>query len=269
MPTSTHHDYLTFAVELAAEAAAIGVAHYGTSQARRKYDGTLVTQTDEQIDRLVSARIRAAWPDALILSEEQATWFDPAAPAVWVVDPVDGTTNFARGVPVWGVSIGVLVNGAPVAGVVHFPLLGEVFTALLGGGAFRNGEPIQASAAAPEDEQLIMECTRTRKRWWFDLPLKSRLLGSAAYHVCKVADGTALACSEASPKIWDLAAAGLVLTEAGGVLGGHRGETLLPLPAERLDYADRAMPLLAARDAEMLAALRAALRPMPAVERRP
>ena len=262
MPTDTYHDYLTFAVALATEAAAIGVAQYGTSQARRKYDGTLVTQTDEQIDRLVSARIRAANADAFILSEEQATWYDPAAPVVWVVDPVDGTTNFARGVPVWGVSIGVLMGGAPVAGVVNFPLLGEIFTATLGGGAFRNGEPIRVSDVPLDDEQLIMECTRTRKRWRFDLPLKSRVLGSAAYNVCKVADGTALACSEATPKIWDLAAAGLVLSEAGGAMGGHHGEVLLPLPAERLDYRDRAMPLLVARDEELLAALRAGIRPV-------
>lgn len=262
MPTDTYHDLLTFAVALATEAAAVGVAQYGASNVRRKYDGTLVTQTDEQIDRLVSRGIRAAYPDAFILSEEQATWYDPAAPAVWVVDPVDGTTNFARGVPVWGVSIGVLVGGAPVAGVVNFPLLGEIFTATLGGGALRNGEPIRVSAAPPDDEQLIMECTRTRKRWRFDLPLKSRVLGSAAYNVCKVADGTALACSEATPKIWDLAAAGLVLAEAGGVLGGHHGETLLPLPAERLDYRDRPLPLLAARDAELLGRLRAAMRPV-------
>lgn len=263
MPTDTYHELLTFAVALATEAAAIGVAQYGTSQARRKYDGTLVTQTDEQIDRLVSRAIRVRWPDAFILSEEQATWYDPAAPAVWVVDPVDGTTNFARGVPVWGVSIGVLVGGTPVAGVVNFPLLGEIFTATLGGGAFRNGERIRVSGVPLDDEQLIMECTRTRKRWRFDLPLKPRILGSAAYNVCKVADGTALACSEATPKIWDLAAAGLVLTEAGGVMGGHHGESLLPLPAERLDYRDRALPLLAARDAALLDELRAAIRPVP------
>ena len=182
-----------------------------------------------------------------MLSEEQSTFYDPAFPLTWVVDPVDGTTNYARGLPVWGVSIGLLHAGAPVVGVVNFPMTGECFTAAQGMGAYRSGVRITTSAAADAgNEQMIMKCTRTDRLYELTTPLKARIIGSAAYHICKVADGTGLACIEASPKVWDLAAAHLILTEAGGTACGAQGEAIFPLPPRQRDYLGYAMPIFAA-----------------------
>jgi myo-inositol-1(or 4)-monophosphatase len=256
-------EYAAFTLCLAEESAALAVSQFGTSVARRKSDGTLVTRTDEQIDRLITGRIVAAYPGDTILSEEQATLFDPGIERTWIIDPVDGTTNFARGLLTWGVSIGLLINGSPVVGVVYFPMLHEVYSAVVGQGAFCNGEAIRtAPERLPDDQHLFMECTRTRRVYRFDIPLKSRMLGSAAYHICKVAEGTALAGSEATPKVWDIAAAALILVEAGGVLRTAKQKTVFPLAAAHMDYATHAYPVLYAANEEVWQAVYAGMRPV-------
>ncbi|MBK8049227.1 MAG: hypothetical protein IPK16_20175 [Anaerolineales bacterium] len=128
-------EYRALALKLASEAGSIAAASFGVIEARRKRDGTLVTATDEQIDRSIAAALHAAYPDHAILSEEQATAYDPAIAFTWVVDPIDGTTNFARGVPLWGVSIALLWHGDPVVGVLNFPLVNELYSAIKGSGA--------------------------------------------------------------------------------------------------------------------------------------
>jgi myo-inositol-1(or 4)-monophosphatase len=194
------------------------------------------------------------------LSEEQSTVYDPADEFTWVVDPVDGTTNFAHGMPIWGVSIALLHCGRPVVGVLDFPLLHERYAAVLGRGATRSDVPITASPVTEaDDEQLIMKCTRTDKLYNLRTPLKSRIMGSAAYHLCKVADGTALAGIETTPKVWDLAAAYLIVTEAGGTVLAADGDSIFPLQAHRYDYKDHSITTLSAANAPILAHLQAAM----------
>lgn len=258
-------EHLVFALRLAEEAAAIAVAQYGTSVARRKADGSLVTRTDEQIDRLISQRVEERFPGDTVLSEEQATLFDPAITRTWIVDPIDGTTNFARGIPTWGVSIAVVEALRPVAAVLAFPMLDELFTATAGGGAQRNGLPIHTAAGEPlDDAHILMECSRTRRQSTFGLPLKSRMLGSAAYHIAKVADGSALAGSEATPRVWDLAAAALILDEAGGIMTTLAGEVVFPLMPLAADYKLRPYAVLYAADADTLTQVRTAMQPVAA-----
>jgi myo-inositol-1(or 4)-monophosphatase len=252
-PTTDVQPYLDFAAELAAECGALAVETFGQHTAQRKSDGTLVTQTDEAIDRLISTRIGNAYPDHAILSEEQATIYDPSVEFTWVVDPLDGTTNFTNGLPIWGVSIALLRGGRPVVGVLDFPLLGEQYHAALGGGAARGIERLAtATLAVPNDEQFLMKCTRTDRLYRLATPLKSRIMGSAAYHICKVADGTALAGIEASPKVWDLAAAWLIVKEAGGEIVTASGEAIFPLIADRRDYRTRSFITLTAANAAIL-----------------
>lgn len=261
-PSSANAELLAFAATLAREAGAIAAAQFGFSIARRKADGSLVTKTDEQIDRLLSQRIREIYPGDAILSEEQLTVYDPAIERTWVVDPLDGTTNFARGLPTWGVSIGLLVRGAPVVGVLYFPLLDELYAAAVGEGATCNGEAIRTTdEVVMDDEHIFMECTRTRAHYLLTLPLKSRMMGSAAFHMCKVADGSAMAGNEATPKVWDIAAAGLILTEAGGVMQGSKGDAVFPLPAERADYLSHSFPILYAGNAALLELASAGIEP--------
>lgn len=246
--TTPYLEDLIFAERLAADAAALALSQFGHASARRKYDGTLVTATDEAIDRMITARIAEAYPEDAVLSEEFVTRYDPVVRRTWVIDPLDGTTNFARGFPTWGVSIALLEEGAPVMGVVNFPALEEVFAATTGGGATRNGATIHTlpETTAIGDDQVFMECTRTRRLFKINLPFKNRILGSAAYHVCKVAQGCALGGIEGTPKVWDIAAAALILTEAGGVMQPLTpgAEPIFPLQTRAFEYGAHSMPLL-------------------------
>jgi myo-inositol-1(or 4)-monophosphatase len=255
-PQPSNSSYLEFARALAAECSQVAANQFRSGTARRKSDGTLVTKTDEEIDRLISARLAARFPTHAVLSEEQSTLYDGVNEFTWIVDPLDGTTNFARGLPIWGVSIGLLQHGAPIVGVVDFPLIGECFWAIAGEGAWRSEDRITTSAELhPNDEHFLMKCTRTERIFVVSTPLKSRVMGSAAYHLCKIADGTALAGIEATPKVWDLAAAYLILVEAGGSIVTASGETIFPLPAEKRDYRVRAYTTFAAGNASLLAHL--------------
>lgn len=249
--------YCDFASQLAAECGKLAAAGFGRHTAERKSDGSLVTETDERVDRLISGRITAAYPDHAILSEEQSTAYDPAYAFTWVVDPIDGTTNFAQGLPIWGVSIALLYRGMPVVGVLDFPLLREQYVAVRGQGVLRAGKPL---ATAPnqvaDDEHFLMKCTRTDRAYKLATPLKSRIMGSAAYHLCKVADGSALAGIEMAPKVWDLAAAWLILVEAGGVIAAADGDTIFPLAAEARDYKSRSITTFAAANPALFEHLR-------------
>ncbi len=264
MPKSTEtlQEWLEFARSLALEAGRLEVEIFHHSVARRKRDGTLVTQADEQADALISRRIQERLPGHNVLSEEQTTTYDPSVEYTWVVDPLDGTTNYARGLLIWGVSIGLLRYGRPVLGVVHFPMLNELFTGLAGQGAWLNGQPIvTAPETQMDDQHLYTKCTRTHRYFHVDIPLKPRMLGSAAYHMLKVADGTALAGIESTPKVWDLAGAHIVVTEAGGQIRYLDGSRIFPLPGQALDYAARSKPVLAAANPILFQAVRAAIRP--------
>ncbi len=249
---------LDAALEMAELAATLMLSSAEESSPRRKSDGTLVTNLDHAVDRLVRDEIRRRFPAHHILSEESQTVYDPAASYTWIVDPLDGTTNYARGLSIWGVSLVLVQGGTPSVGVLAFPLLREVFAAADGLGSTRNGHPIQTSPlTTPDDTQLINTCTRTAGAYIVRTPLKVRSLGSAAYHIAKVADGTALAAIEAAPKIWDLAAALLILDEAGGVYTPLDDQPkTFPLAPERHDFLSHAMPMLAAANGSVLAAVR-------------
>lgn len=249
-----------FIVSLAQEAGKIAAAHFRKVKARRKIDGTLVTEADEAASRLIDTWLRHHFPTHAILSEEESTRYDPAHRYTWVVDPLDGTTNFARGLPIWGVSIALLEAGAPVAGAVAFPMLHETYSALRGGGAFFNDMPLEPQEDIRMDNQHILAlCSRSLRRFHVDVPLKRRMLGSAAYHMLSVASASALAALECTPKVWDLAAAHLVITEAGGTVAHLDGTPVFPLPAAAADYAQVYRPVLAAVNQEVDQRVRAGI----------
>jgi myo-inositol-1(or 4)-monophosphatase len=135
--------------------------------------------------------------------------------AVWIVDPLDGTTNFSLGMPIWGVSIARVVNGWPTTAAVYFPVLDEMFTSQRGSGAFLNGERIHTQPPIPSKPTSFFSCcTRTFQQYDVTIRYKTRILGSACYSICAVARGMAVVGFEATPKIWDIAASWLVVSEA-------------------------------------------------------
>jgi myo-inositol-1(or 4)-monophosphatase len=154
----------------------------------------------------------------------------------------------------FGVSVLLLYLGLPVVGLLSFSLLHETYTALLHQGASLNGCLLHtATNDAADDQHFLMLCTRTPRRYTIDSPLKPRILGSAAYHIAAVASGSALAGIESTPKLWDLAAALLILTEAGGCYRClEQQQPIFPLAPTTKDYQQTSYALLAAANISIM-----------------
>jgi myo-inositol-1(or 4)-monophosphatase len=200
-----------------------------------------VTNADLAADALLTERLRAARPDYGWLSEETAD--DPArlaAERLFLVDPIDGTSAFARAERWWSVSVAVAEAGRPTAGVVFAPELDETYWAVAGQGAWLNGTPIRASAVSELEGCSMVGDPRMfqRRAWpqpWPDVSIKWR--SSTAYRMCLVASGaTDAALAFTAKHDWDLAAADLIVREAGGFVGDHAGRAFCynqPDPVQR------------------------------------
>jgi myo-inositol-1(or 4)-monophosphatase len=194
----------------------------------------LVTAADIESQRAVTATIRAAFPHHAVIGEE-GTSGDPAADRVWYVDPLDGTTNFAHGLPFFCVSVALREHGRTVAGAVCDPVRDELFAASAGGGATLNGVPIGVSDIARLDRALVVAQAQT-----VDLDEISayarlverlmsvtggvRSLGSPALTLCAIAAGRLEAYCEYTMDAWDILAGQLILAEAGGMLTLFTGQ---------------------------------------------
>ena len=254
---------LEFAVELSRRTASLLLTYFSPHglTLTLKADKTIVTEADVAADRLISDAIHRQYPQESILSEELQPVSSGPSAAVWVVDPLDGTTNFSLGLPIWGVSIARLEEGMPKIAVVNFPAIGELYTAELGKGARLNGDPIQVKPPIPGQPNAFFSCcTRTFRRYEVNLRYKCRVLGSAAYSWCAVARGMALIAFEVTPKIWDLAGGWLVVQEAGGVVGAYDHAQLFPLEAD-FDYRQRNFPTIMAATPELLMQARQQIKP--------
>jgi myo-inositol-1(or 4)-monophosphatase len=187
----------------------------------------IVTEADRACERLIRDRLLGARPDDGIVGEEGSQRAGTSG-VVWIVDPIDGTVNYLYGLPHYAVSIAAELAGDVVAGVVLAPVLGLEYVATRGGGATCNGRPVRPRPVAPMSERLVAtgfsyeQPARTRQAAYIARLLPQvrdlRRLGSCALDVCGVAAGTVDAYVEEGAHIWDHAAAGLILAEAGGVL---------------------------------------------------
>jgi myo-inositol-1(or 4)-monophosphatase len=228
---------LALAMRLAREAGAIQRASYEAVRTigSKSQPNDLVTEVDKACEQhLVSALARER-PHDSVLAEEGSGVERPGAPYRWVIDPLDGTTNYAHGYPRFAVSIAVERDGAQALGVVYDPLLDELFAARAGGGAFRNGRRIAVSRETQLQRALVStgfaydkavsEDDNTREfRAFLKSAREVRRDGSAALDLCYVAGGRFDAYWEFKLKPWDVAAGTLIVTEAGGrvtdTLGG-------------------------------------------------
>lgn len=216
-----------------------------------KKDFSLVTEADLAADRKIHAGLADAFPGDSIISEELAPSASSPSKRTWVVDPLDGTTNFSLGLPHWGVSIAFLEAGLPTAAALYFPVLDELFVASRGGGAQLNAKAIQV-ATAEENHGLgvLACCSRTLVGYHVALPWKKRIFGSAAYTFCALAKGSAVAALETTPRLWDIAAAWLVVEEAGGIMEPFGGEAAFPLEFGGA-YSERSFATMAAASPEL------------------
>jgi myo-inositol-1(or 4)-monophosphatase len=233
----------------------------GATSGKLKRDFSLVTEADIAADHEIRDALTAAYPGDAIISEELAPGSGNDHRRTWIVDPLDGTTNFSLGLPHWGVSIARFEDGLPAVAALYFPVLDELFVASRGGGATLNGEATEV--ATPENHHglgFLACCSRTHLRYHVALPLKTRILGSAAYSLCAVAKGAAAAALETTPRLWDIAAAWLVVEEAGGIAASFGGEEPFPIQPN-VGYRDRAFATMAAASEELALHMRESITP--------
>ena len=223
----------------------------GNGQGYLKADRTLVTDADREADQFILEAISREFPDDKILSEEGNTVF-PDNQHVWVIDPLDGTINFSKGLSCWGVSIAHLQNGQPQTAALYFPVTDELFSAEKGDGADLNGKTLQISTQDDKDLfEIFVHCSRMHQMYQVKLPYKKRSLGAAAYHLCLVSNNSAVLAFESTPKIWDFAGGWLIISEAGGVVESIGKEQ--PFPARAgIDYQEISYPIAAARSKSII-----------------
>lgn len=218
-------DYLTFMQELAREAGSVLVSHFGNVAVEYKGEVDLVTEADRKSEKLIVSRIRQQWPSHDLIGEEGSRT-ETGSDFRWYIDPLDGTTNFAHGYPVFCVSIALEHKGERIAGVVYDPCRDEMFAAEKGAGSRLNGQAIRVSQVQHLAESLVATGFPSHKRhknpnihFYHQITLRShgvRRAGSAALDLCCVACGRYDAFWEFNLNPWDTAAGVLLVQEAGG-----------------------------------------------------
>lgn len=222
------------------EAGVIALRYFNVVEARVKADRSLVTAADEEIETLLRERIGRAHPDHAIVGEEQGGSAD--AEYVWAIDPIDGTSVFVDGLPIWGISVGLFHRAKPILGIFHLPLAREWYEVGPEGPATVNGRRlVVATGNLLDSEAWICVPSNTHRRYHVDYPGKTHSLGSIAAHLCYVARGVA-AGAVLRGAIWDVAAGVAILRRAGGDLYSLRtGEPVDLAAFLRVKYAAEPM----------------------------
>ena len=238
MPDPSYDDLLALAVEVAHEAADLvrRRRREGVEVAATKSSPVdIVTEVDRAAETLIFDRLMGARPDDGFLGEEGAS-SESTSGVVWIVDPIDGTVNFLYGIPHYSVSIAAALGDVVVAGVVVNVQSGELFTATLGGGSFLDGVRLRVGgpgSSAPLSQRLVgtgfnyVADVKERQTVAVSAMLHEvrdiRRMGAAALDLCAVAVGRVDAFVEEGLNLWDVAAGGLVATEAGARLEARPG----------------------------------------------
>jgi myo-inositol-1(or 4)-monophosphatase len=237
-PLELYGEELGFARELAVRAGVVLMDHYERIE-RIDYKSArdVVTEADHLSEEMILDAIRADYPGDAILAEETGEHKAKAGEAptsgrgrVWIVDPLDGTVNYANGLPIFCVSIGLVVDGVPVVGVVLDPTRDDMFAATAGGAATLNGRPIRASEKEKLSDYVISmslngRTAPSRSRNVRKAIRISRNMGSAALALSYVANGRFDAfIQQGGLSSWDVAAAGLIAERGGATVTSVSGE---------------------------------------------
>ena len=203
---------------------------------QEKFQAGLVSEADVESEKAIARILKADFPEISFLGEEGAYLKqDESVPQTsWIVDPLDGTTNYVHGFHIFNVSIGLQWKGELVVGVVDVPILNKTYSAARGMGAFANGEAIHVSRRETIRESLLATgfvhenavALREQIKIFSDLVFEARGIrrpGAAAYDLCLVAEGVFDAFWEPNLKPWDAAAGAVLVREAGGVVWTYDG----------------------------------------------
>jgi len=220
-----------------------------------KNGSELVTEADRACQQTIIQRIKADFPDHGFVAEEgeHGRLFKQPPQGTeriwWVIDPIDGTNNFAHGMPVFTVSIGAMMNGRPVVGVIYDPAADLMFTAIQGSDARMNGQSIEAGddpLSTFVSVGLDSHFGNTLPQWLAPIILKTRFrnLGTTALQMAYVAKGGMVGTIVCTPKLWDIAAGAVIAEAAGAVVTDWQGQPLWPMDPAL--YEGQMIPCIAA-----------------------
>jgi myo-inositol-1(or 4)-monophosphatase len=227
--------FLDAAVAVAREAGALQKDRlWGDLDISFKGEIDLVTGVDRACEDLIVSRLKSHFPDHSFLAEENV-YDSGSVPYKWIIDPLDGTTNYAHGFPWFCVSIALEHEGEVLLGVIHHCMMNEMFTAVKGKGAYLNGGPIRVSSRTPLRRSLLatgFPYDRTRDNEnnfqnFINFQMSARAVrraGAAALDLAYVAAGRLDGYWECKLKPWDVAAGSLLVAEAGGTVTNHAGQ---------------------------------------------
>ena len=252
------------AEEAARAGGEVARSRFGTEQlVRRKSDGSEVSAADEEAQDAVVAAIRAQRPDDVFVAEETPAGDGGQLPApianddclCWVIDPIDGTRNYVRGIPIYACSVGAMYGGVPVAGAIYVPCIDRMYSAsssepLLVNGAVHALRNLADRQAAGLSSRLVVglpstptgDCVDLAQRWLGRFV--GRNFGSTALHLAMVAAGELDGMLADGAKLWDIAAGWALVHSAGGKITGLKGEPVFPVDVAA--YTDGDLPVMAA-----------------------
>ena len=229
---------------------------FGNISASNKSDGSLITSCDLWCDKTIVDGLSKIAPDEGVLSEEGGKLV-PKTNAYCIVDPLDGTTNFAAGIPFWSISIARFVGGMPQSSFLIIPTLKKKFVSIKGKGVWLNNQKIEGNKTN-QSSQCVSLCSRSikilQKKPNSIFPGKIRLLGVSSLNLISVAMGQTFGAIESTPKIWDIAAAWLLLEELNCSID-WLGTNPINLVSGQ-DLTDVNFPLIAGRSLESIQVLR-------------
>jgi myo-inositol-1(or 4)-monophosphatase len=249
----------------------------GDVDSEAKSDGTPVSDADHEVDERLAVRLADAFPDHGLLSEERDT-VSPDTEWTWIVDPIDGTSNFICRLPYWCISVALAYQGEPVLGIVDAPVLGRRYVATRGGGTFLESRTTSLDGHTQQHRRrqlqvrsgvdwrdgrhrhvpVMLTTATARAARGAGLRLNPRVMGSTALDLAVVAEGVAAASIALLPKVWDVAAGVLLVSEAGGAVTSLDQPPLFPVPPG-VEHRDRSAVTVAGPDEPYVRGLAEAL----------
>ena len=217
-------EYRDFAIDLTKKVATFALSRFQTlteDQIDEKNYGEIVTVVDAEVEKMVRAEVALTFTGHSVFGEEDGGLREKFT---WVVDPIDGTTNFTQGLPIWCISLALYRDNKPVLGVVYAPILNELFYAELGVGAYLNDEKLTPGTRRLSSKSLVCVGIRAKEsisnslypiEYLLRHKIGVRAYGSGALSLCYIAAGRFDGFVETTINWWDIAAAKIILEEAG------------------------------------------------------
>lgn len=239
MANTEYEQIRTRVIEWARQVGALARERMGNVVTSQKADRSLVTDVDHAVQDMLLDRIAREFPaDAAITEETQQSPNRHASVAAakrcWIIDPIDGTRNYARGVPIFTTAIALMEAGSPVVGVIHNPMTGSMYSASLGGGTWMDGARVRAADDPMPGGTLIAVPSARRgplpevlHRWMDRMVLRNT--GSTALHLALVGCGAVDAAYSDDCRLWDVAAGAIIVTEGGAVFTSPQGRPQFPM----------------------------------------